>query len=182
MVDITFIPANESRLYLCACWQRARRGPVIVHSDRGSQFASTDYRQFFKDHHITSNMSAVGRWQQLQQLNSSVYSTVDELIATTTCPQPRLGPVFDSIERFHAPRMQRRLKASIRSLTPNQPLVERGRGADAVSVVDRSGFNGVPLAEILLALSVCISAPGSHPTIADMLHCRSQVSVAGRFA
>ena len=43
-----------------ACWQRANRQPVILHSDRGTQFTSYEYQQFLKDHHITLSMSDVG--------------------------------------------------------------------------------------------------------------------------
>lgn len=37
---------------LMACWQRPDRRPVILHSDRGTQFTSADYQQFLKDHHL----------------------------------------------------------------------------------------------------------------------------------
>lgn len=36
------------------------RSPVILHSDRGTQFTSAEYQQFLKDHHILSSMSDVG--------------------------------------------------------------------------------------------------------------------------
>ena len=48
------------RAVLMACWQRPNRQPVILHSDRGTQFTSYEYQQFLKDHHITLSMSDVG--------------------------------------------------------------------------------------------------------------------------
>ena len=90
VTDITYISTAEGWLYLCvvvdlyggkvvgwsmstaqdrqlvlravlmACWQRPKREPVILHSDRGRQFSSYEYQQFLKDHHITLSMSDVG--------------------------------------------------------------------------------------------------------------------------
>jgi putative transposase len=80
VIDITYIHTAEGWLYLCvvvdlyaglvvgwsmstvqdrqlvlravlmACWQRPNREPVILHSDRGTQFTSYEYQQFLKDH------------------------------------------------------------------------------------------------------------------------------------
>ncbi len=82
VVDITYIYTGEGWLYLCAvldlyggmvvgwatssvqdrqlvlkavlmaCWQRPDRTPVILHSDRGTQFTCSEYQQFLKDHQI----------------------------------------------------------------------------------------------------------------------------------
>lgn len=54
-------PVQDRHLVLkavmMASWQRPDRSPVILHSDRGTQFTSADYQQFLKDHHIVSSMS-----------------------------------------------------------------------------------------------------------------------------
>ena len=90
VTDITYIRTAEGWLYLCvvidlyggkvvgwsmsttqdrqlvlqavlmACWQRPDREPVILHSDRGTQFTSYEYQEFLEDHHLTLSMSAVG--------------------------------------------------------------------------------------------------------------------------
>lgn len=159
VVDITFIRTGEGWLYLCAvldlfsgkvvgwsmapvqdrhmvlkavmmaCWQRPDRSPVILHSDRGTQFTSADYQQFLKDHHIVSSMSAVGHCGdnaamegffgllKRERVYRRRYLTLDDARAD----------VFDYIERFHNPRMQRRLDAqdqAFRLLT--QPSVKTG--------------------------------------------------------
>lgn len=143
VVDITFIKTGEGWLYLCAvldlysikivgwsmstvqdrhlvlkavmmaCWQRPDRSPVVLHSDRGTQFTSADYQQFLTDHRITSSMSAVGHCGdnaamegffgllKRERINRRRYLTLADA----------RSDVFDYIERFHNPRMQRRLDA-----------------------------------------------------------------------
>ncbi len=90
VTDITYIYTAQGWLYLCivldlfsskivgwsmsgiqdrhlvlkavpmACWQRSGRDPVVLHSDRGTQFTSGEYQRFLVDHHIISSMSDVG--------------------------------------------------------------------------------------------------------------------------
>ena len=45
---------------LMALSQRKSKAPLVLHSDRGSQFTSHEYQQFLAGHNITSSMSAVG--------------------------------------------------------------------------------------------------------------------------
>jgi putative transposase len=143
VTDITYIYTAERWLYLCvvldlfggrvvgwatsttqdrhlvlqavlmACWQRPNRQPVVLHSDRGTQFTSYEYQQFLQDHQITLSMSAVGHCGdnapaegffgllKRERIHRRRYRTVAEAQAD----------VFDYIERFHNPRMQRRLEA-----------------------------------------------------------------------
>lgn len=159
VTDITFIKTGEGWLYLCAvldlfsdrivgwsmssvqdrhmvlkavmmaCWQQLDRSPVILHSDRGTQFTSADYQQFLQDHHIISSMSAVGHCGDNAAMEGffgllkreRVYRRRYLTLAEAT------ADVFDYIERFHNPRMQRRLDAqdqAFRLLT--QPSVKTG--------------------------------------------------------
>jgi len=143
VTDITYIRTAEAWLYLCpvidlyggkvigwsmstvqdrhlvlravmmACWQREDRRPVILHSDRGTQFTSGDYQRFLKDRNITMSMSNVGHcgdnaaaegffgMLKRERVNRRRYRTLAEARAD----------VFDYIERFHNPRIQRRLDA-----------------------------------------------------------------------
>jgi len=101
------------RAVLMACWQRPGRRPVILHSDRGAQFTSYEYQQFLEDHNITLSMSAIGHcgdnapaegffgMLKRERINRRRYRTVADARAD----------VFDYIERFHNPRIQRRLDA-----------------------------------------------------------------------
>lgn len=96
---------------LMACWQRPARKSVILHSDRGTQFTSYEYQQFLKDHHITLSMSDVGHcgdnapaegffgMLKRERINRRRYLTVSDA----------RSDVFDYIERFHNPRIQRRI-------------------------------------------------------------------------
>ncbi|EDU7996656.1 IS3 family transposase, partial [Salmonella enterica subsp. diarizonae] len=43
-----------------ALWRRKRPENVIVHTDRGGQYCSTDYQSLLKRHHLRSSMSARG--------------------------------------------------------------------------------------------------------------------------
>ena len=154
VTDITYIGTAEGWLYLCAviylyggkvvgwsmsttqdrqlvlkavlmaCWQRPSRRPVILHSDRGTQFTSYEYQQFLKDHHITLSMSDVGHcgdnapaegffgMLKRERVNRRRYLTVADA----------RSDVFDYIERFHNPRIQRRLDSLDRGIsTLTQP-------------------------------------------------------------
>ena len=104
---------------LMACWQRADRAPVVLHSDRGTQFTSGDYQQLLTDRNIMSSMSAVGHCadnaaaegffgvMKRERINRRRYQTLAE--ARTD--------VFDYIERFHNPRMQRRIDVRDQAFT-----------------------------------------------------------------
>jgi putative transposase len=45
---------------LMALWQRPGNAPVILHSDRGTQYTSEEYPAFLKEHGVVSSMSGVG--------------------------------------------------------------------------------------------------------------------------
>ncbi len=141
VTDITYIRTAQGWLYLCvvldlynkrvvgwsmsdiqdrqmvlkavlmALWQRPNKAPVVLHSDRGTQFTSSEYQQFLLGHHLVCSMSAVGHCGdnaaaegffgvlKRERVNRRHYQTT---------AQAR-SDVFDYIERFHNPRMQRRL-------------------------------------------------------------------------
>ena len=112
-----------------AVWQRQGSHPVILHSDRGSQFRSGDYQNHLKDNALVCSMSAVGHCGdnaamegffgllKRERVNRRRYRTRAE--ARTD--------VFDYIERFHNPRMQRRLDAQDARFTVlSQQSVEMG--------------------------------------------------------
>jgi putative transposase len=114
---------------LMACWQRTGRESVILHSDRGTQFTSHEYQRFLKDHNIVSSMSEVGHcgdnapaegffgMLKRERTNRRRYRTLADARAD----------VFDYIERFHNPRIQRRLDARDREFSVlTQPSAKTG--------------------------------------------------------
>ena len=54
-----------------ALWQREGGEPIILHSDRGTQFSSAEYQQLLKGHNITCSMSAVGSFADVRRQNLS---------------------------------------------------------------------------------------------------------------
>ena len=159
VTDITYIRTGEGWLYLCtvldlfshrivgwsmagiqdrhlvitavrmASWQRTDATPVILHSDRGTQFTSSDYQRFLIENGIISSMSAVGHCAdnaaaegffgvlKRERIYRRRYLTLDDA----------RSDVFDYIERFHNPRMQRRVNHQERIFTTlTQPSVETG--------------------------------------------------------
>ena len=97
-----------------ALWQRQGAAPVIVHSDRGCQFTSTDCQRFLKGHNLICSMSAVDSCAdnasmegffgllKRERVKRRIYHTRAEARAA----------IFDYIERFHNPRMRCRLETA----------------------------------------------------------------------
>lgn len=112
-----------------AVWQRQGKVPVILHSDRGSQFTSGDDQHYLGSNRVVSSMSAVGHcgdnaacegffgMLKRERIHHRRYRTQNETRAD----------VFDYIERFHNPRMRRRVALQDRKLSAVlKPPVETG--------------------------------------------------------
>ena len=159
VTDITELKTSEGKLYLCvvldlfsklvigwsmhhrqdrqmviravemAVWQRRGGWSVILHSDRGSQFRSSDYLHFLERNTLVCSMSAVGHcgdnaacegffgMLKRERTNRTSYRTLDEAKAD----------LFDYIERFHNPRMRRRVAKRDKAFSGAfKPSVETG--------------------------------------------------------
>lgn len=112
-----------------AVWQRSGSSEIILHSDRGGQFISGTYQKFLGGNALVCSMSAVGHcadnaacegfFGQLkrERVNHRQYRTRDEARAD----------LFDYLERFHNPRMRRRVARQDRKFSAlTQPSVEMG--------------------------------------------------------
>jgi putative transposase len=112
-----------------ATWQRRGNCSVILHSDRGSQFRSGDYQRFLKQKTLICSMGAVGHcvdsaacegffgMLKRERTHHMKYPTLDSARAD----------VFDYIERFHNPRMRRRIaKHDLKYSGVLKPSVETG--------------------------------------------------------
>jgi len=159
VTDITEIATGEGKLYLCvvidlfsnlavgwsmhhrqdrhmviravemAVMQREGGWSVILHSDRGGQFISSDYQDYLLRNTLICSMSAVGHcgdnaacegffgMLKRERTNRVTYAT--RAIARSD--------IFDYIERFHNPRMRRRLAAQdLKVQAVLEPSVEMG--------------------------------------------------------
>jgi len=112
-----------------AIWQRQGDWSVILHSDRGTQFTSGDYQRFLTRHTLVCSMSAVGHCGdnaacegffgvlKRERVAHQSYRTRDEARAD----------LFDYIERFHNPRMRRRVARQDQKFSAlSKPSVEMG--------------------------------------------------------
>ena len=97
---------------LMALWQRPTRAPVILHSDRGTQFTSEEYQRFLKGHNLVCSMSAVGSCADNAAAEGFFGMLKRERVNRRryrTHAEPR-SDIFDYIERFYNPKQRRRLE------------------------------------------------------------------------
>ena len=102
---------------LMAVWQRKETTPVILHSDRGTQFTSEEYQQFLKDHGLICSMSAVGSCADNAAVEGFFGQLKRERVNRRyylTHQQARTD-IFDYIERFYNPLKQRKLEERIKN-------------------------------------------------------------------
>jgi putative transposase len=96
---------------LMALGQRPTRTLVILHSDRGGQFTSDEYKQFLAVHQVTGSMSAGGRCADNAAAESFLGVLKRERVnrrQDRTQAETR-ADLCDYIERWHNPRQRRRL-------------------------------------------------------------------------
>lgn len=86
-----------------ALWQRGGDRPVILHSDRGTQYTSAEYQRFLAEHGIVSSMSGVGSCY-----DNAVAESFFGLLKRERVNRRRYrtradarSDVFDYIERFY---------------------------------------------------------------------------------
>ena len=111
---------------LMALWQRTDRRPVVLHSDRGTQFTSEEYQRFLKGHNLICSMSAVGDCAD-NVAAESFFGLLKRDRVNRRHYQTRAearSDVFDYIERFHNPRKRRQLDTKKVDLM--KPSVETG--------------------------------------------------------
>ncbi|HIE5098640.1 TPA: IS3 family transposase, partial [Stenotrophomonas maltophilia] len=140
VTDITEIKTQQAKLYLCvvldlfdqrivgwsmhhrqdrqmviravqmAVWQRQEQHPLILHSDRGSQFRSGDCQDYLAANGLLCSMSAVGHCGDNAACEGFFGLLKRERIYRTKYPtlDAARSDVFEYIERRHNPRMRRR--------------------------------------------------------------------------
>ncbi len=147
--DITYIPTDEGWLYLATCidlfsrkvvgwsmssrmtkdivvdafrmalFRQKRKAPLIMHSDRGSQYASDAFREELKHHGSKQSMSRKGDCWDNAVAESFFGSLKTELVhheKYKTREEARLS-IFDYIEMFYN---RRRLHSFLNYLSPEE--------------------------------------------------------------
>jgi putative transposase len=130
--DITYIPTREGWLYLAVIldmysraivgWAMSRalgtklamdalemalrhrgRGPAILHSDQGSTYATSDYREVLSRHHIRQSMSQRGNCWDNAPTESFFHTLKTELVMHHDYRTRDLAraSVFDYLEVFY---------------------------------------------------------------------------------
>ena len=158
LADISYIPTGEGWLYLAAIkdlatreivgWSMAdhlraelacdallmatrRRQPpagLIHHSDRGVQYAGTDYQAILARHGLRCSMSRRGNCYDNAPMESFFGSLKNELVHRTTFPTREAARrvLFDYIEIFYN---RRRRHSGLGFLTPAQAYMQMARAA-----------------------------------------------------
>lgn len=91
--------------------RRARPQGLLFHSDQGLQFTSADYKRFLTCNTLICSMSTVGHCGDNAACESFFGQRKRERVAHQSyraCDEAR-ADLFDYIERFHKPRMRRRV-------------------------------------------------------------------------
>lgn len=112
-----------------AIWQREGSEAVVLHSDRGCQFVSADYQRFLADNNLVCSMSAVGHCGDNAACEGFFGMLKRERVRHRqyrTRNEARVD-LFNYIERFHNPRMRRRVAKNDQKLSAVfKPSVEMG--------------------------------------------------------
>jgi transposase InsO family protein len=105
--------------------ERQGRAPIVAHSDRGSQYASKDFRDLLKKHDCIQSMSRKGNCWDNAPAESFFGSLKSELIyheIFDTRNQAQLS-IFEYLEIFYN---RQRLHSTLGYLTPEEQ-VQKGR-------------------------------------------------------
>ncbi|MFA0926893.1 IS3-like element ISPsy29 family transposase [Pseudomonas syringae pv. tagetis] len=91
---------------LMAVWRRKPKQEVMVHSDQGSQYSSSDWRSFLKANNLVASMSGRGNCHDNAVAESFFQLLKRERIKRKiyTSRQDARSDVFDYIEMFYNPK------------------------------------------------------------------------------
>jgi putative transposase len=90
---------------LMSVWQRQPKHEVLVHSDQGSQYASSDYLTFMKEHHLIPSMSRRGNCHD-NAVAESFFATFKKRVTkcrTYSTREEAKAEIFNFIEMFYNP-------------------------------------------------------------------------------
>jgi putative transposase len=88
-----------------AVWQRQPKGEVLVHSDQGSQYGSSDYLAFMKANNLKPSMSRCGNCHD-NAVAESFFATFKKRVTQRKIYATRKdakAEIFNFIEMFYNP-------------------------------------------------------------------------------
>ncbi|RMU56790.1 hypothetical protein ALP26_200131 [Pseudomonas savastanoi pv. glycinea] len=102
---------------LMAVWRRKPQQQVMIHSDQGSQFSSSDWQSFLKANNVISSMSRRGNCHDNAVAESFFQLLKRERIRRKiyTTREDARSDIFDYIEMFYNPK---RRHSSAMQLSP----------------------------------------------------------------
>lgn len=91
---------------MIAVWRRKPKQEVMIHSDQGSQYSSSDWRSFLKANNLIASMSRRGNCHDNAVAKSFFQLLKRERIKRKiyTTHQDARNDVFDYIEMFYHPK------------------------------------------------------------------------------
>ena len=93
------------RALMMAVWQRQPKGEVLVHSEQGSQYGSSDYLAFMKANNLKPSMSRCGNCHD-NAVAESFFATFKKRVTQRKIYATRKdakGEIFNFIEMFYNP-------------------------------------------------------------------------------
>lgn len=91
---------------LMAVWRRRPKKKVLVHSDQGIQYTSSDWRSFLNEHNLEASMSRKGNCHDNAVAESFFSLLKKDRVKRKIYPtrQQARADIFDYIEGFYNPR------------------------------------------------------------------------------
>ena len=91
---------------LMAVWRRRPKEKVLVHSDQGIQYTSSDWRSFLNEHNLEASMSRKGNCHDNAVAESFFSLLKKDRVKRKIYPtrQQARADIFDYIEGFYNPR------------------------------------------------------------------------------
>ncbi|MFT7090609.1 MAG: putative transposase [Candidatus Azotimanducaceae bacterium] len=123
---------------LMAVWQRQPKSEVLVHSDQGSQYASSDYLAFMMAHKLLPSMSRRENCHG-NAVAESFFATFKKRVIKQKIYSTRAaakGEIFNFIEMFYNPIKRHSQKGGVSPATSIR--LRKGCGYKIPSQDDRS--------------------------------------------
>lgn len=119
---------------LMAVWRRKPKQEVMVHSDQGAQYSSSDWRSFLKANNLVASMSRRGNCHDNAVAESFFQLLKRERIKRKiyTSRQDARSDVFDYIEMFYNPKRRHGFNNQLSSVEFEKRYAMRLQGVERI--------------------------------------------------